>query len=136
MCLESKAREPKRYLSSRPDKAIDYTVRKYCTYSIGLQQKLCTMLHVMDGGRASPLYRHPVREAVEGYTVNCAYRISRIGLYRVHRVYWVYRIRLQPRPHHPAGLIYREPFLKKLRSEKEPLDLQHGTYLTSCSSCC
>ena len=32
MCLESK-----RYLSSRPDKAIGYTVRKYCTYSIGLQ---------------------------------------------------------------------------------------------------
>ena len=24
------------YLSSRSDKAIDYTVRKYCTYSIGL----------------------------------------------------------------------------------------------------
>ena len=40
------------------------------------------MLHVMDGGRASPLYRHPVREAVEGYTVNRVYRISRIGLYR------------------------------------------------------
>ena len=38
MCLESKAREPKWYLSSRPDKAIGYAVRKYCTYSIGLQQ--------------------------------------------------------------------------------------------------
>ena len=37
MCLESKAREPKRYLSSRPDKAIGSAVRKYCTYSIGLQ---------------------------------------------------------------------------------------------------
>ena len=35
------------------------------------------MLHVMDGGRASPLYRHPVRKAVEGYTVNRVYRISR-----------------------------------------------------------
>ena len=44
------------------------------------------MLHVMDGGRASPLYRHPVREAVEGYTVNRVYRISRIGLYRVYRI--------------------------------------------------
>ena len=40
MWLESKAREPKRYLSSRPDKAIDYTVRKYCTYSIGLHYPL------------------------------------------------------------------------------------------------
>ena len=28
------------------------------------------MLHMMDGGRASPLYRHPVRKAEEGYTVN------------------------------------------------------------------
>ena len=59
------------------------------------------MLHVMDGGRASPLYRHPVREAVEGYTVNRVYRTSRIGLYRVYRVYRVYRIRLhflQSRP--------------------------------------
>ena len=52
------------------------------------------MLHVMDGGRASPLYRHPVREAVEGYTVNRVYRISRIGLYRVYRVYRIYRIQL------------------------------------------
>ena len=52
----------------------------------------------MDGGRASPLYRHPVREAVEGYTVNRAYWISRIGLYRVYRVYWVYRIRLHDVP--------------------------------------
>ena len=52
------------------------------------------MLHVMDGGRASPLYRHPVREVVEDYTVNRVYRISRIGLYRVCRVYRVYRIRL------------------------------------------
>ena len=40
MCLESKAREPKRYLSSRPDKAIGYTVLKYCTYSIGLQHAI------------------------------------------------------------------------------------------------
>ena len=27
---------PKRYLGSRSDKAIGYTVGKYCTYSIGL----------------------------------------------------------------------------------------------------
>ena len=53
------------------------------------------MLHVMDGDRASPLYRHPVREAIEGYTVNRVHRISRIGLYQVNRVYRVYRIRLQ-----------------------------------------
>ena len=52
------------------------------------------MLHVMDGGRASPLYRHPVREAVEDYTVNRVYRISPVGLYRVCRVYRVYRLRL------------------------------------------
>ena len=31
---------PKRYLSSRPDKAIGYTVRKYCTYSIRLHYPL------------------------------------------------------------------------------------------------
>ena len=43
------------------------------------------MLRMMDG-RASPLYRHPGREAVEDYAVNRAYWISRIGLYRVHRV--------------------------------------------------
>ena len=28
------------YLGSRSDKAIDYTVRKYCTYSIGLHYPL------------------------------------------------------------------------------------------------
>ena len=36
---------PKRYLGSRSDKAIGYTVRKYCTYSVGLHQSqnlLCT----------------------------------------------------------------------------------------------
>ena len=69
-------------------KGVSYYITTLWSYSV-------SMLHVMDGGRASPLYRHPVREAVEGYTVNRVYRISRIGLYRVYRVYRVYRIRLQ-----------------------------------------
>ena len=59
MCLESKAREPKRYLSSRPDKAIDYTVRKYCTYSIGLHYEVepASGLKVYPSGG----YTQPVR---------------------------------------------------------------------------
>ena len=44
MCPESKAREPKWYLSSRPDKAIGYTVRKYCAYSIGLHCKIAVSI--------------------------------------------------------------------------------------------
>ena len=39
MCLESKARA-EAVSDSRPDKAIGYTVRKYCTYSIGLHYPL------------------------------------------------------------------------------------------------
>ena len=38
---------PKRYLGSRSDKAIGYTVRKYFTYSIGLQEYT-----VIPGGEA------------------------------------------------------------------------------------
>ena len=77
-------------LVSKGDKGVNYYITTLWSYSV-------SMLHAMDGGRASPLYRHPVREAVEGYTVNRVYRISRIGLYRVYRFYRVHLIRLQRR---------------------------------------
>ena len=74
------------------------------------------MLHVMDGGRASPLYQHPVRKAVEGYTVNRVYRISRIGLYRVYRVYRVYRIRLHKVKHTVCSRIRYTRYTRYTRS--------------------
>ena len=70
MCLESKAREPKRYLSSKPDKAIGYTVRKYCTYSIGLQGEHMTapayLQAHMSVTRGLQMFKEKTTTAMEG----------------------------------------------------------------------
>ena len=81
----------------------------------------------MDGGRASPLYRHPVREAVEDYTVNRVYRISTIGLYRVWRVYRVYRTRL----HSTRYILYGTGYGTNLFSVQ--LRIKMGSKFSDCT---
>ena len=56
---------PKRYLGSRSDKAIDYTVRKYCTCSIGLQH-LCVLQIIYTPTRSSVIgHRPPIHQFPE-----------------------------------------------------------------------
>ena len=60
-------------------------------YNATLWRCFVSILHVMGGGKASSLYRHPERVSrIWVYREPCVYRIFRVGLSRLYRVYRLY----------------------------------------------